>query len=190
MSTPLPWEPGGEAWDQLTLGSVTFTGKVSIKGDAIKKKLDKRRARGADGGRVTDQGNELRDLKVTLTGWTEEHRDQLDAIVAQLSPPAQASDTRYALWIDHPSLAQAVPPLYQVLVESVGLLDMGEGGLFSQELSLVEYREPPARNVTHAPRPAPAPVQNASVDPEVQRVFDSNPIPSPSASGTSPASGV
>ena len=53
MSTlAIPHEPGGDAWDTLTLGGVRFDGVAVVSGDAFKKKIDKRRAAGADGARA------------------------------------------------------------------------------------------------------------------------------------------
>ena len=53
MSTlAIPHEPGGDAWDTLTLGGVRFDGVAVVSGDAFKKKIDKRRAAGADGARI------------------------------------------------------------------------------------------------------------------------------------------
>ena len=57
MSTlAIPHEAGGDAWDTLTLGGIRFDGVAVVSGDAFKKKIDKRRAAGADGARIVDKG--------------------------------------------------------------------------------------------------------------------------------------
>ena len=58
----IPHEAGGEAWDTLTLGGVRFGGLAVVSGDAFKKKIDKRRAAGADGARIVDKGFDLVEL--------------------------------------------------------------------------------------------------------------------------------
>lgn len=181
MSTPAIYS---EAWQGITLGTVRFTGEVKLSGAALKKKLDRRRAPGADGARIVDRGFDLAEITLHLRGWEEpdgsgdDHLAQLDAIQEAAFPRGGPATRRNALDVVHPALNRA--GITQLYFTEAGLLEDQEDGSFTQEFKAVEYRPPPARSVTHTPA-AGADAGDAPIDPGVQQVFNDNPIPEPAA---------
>lgn len=183
MTTPLPFDA---AYEGITLGGTRFTGGATVQGFARKKKLDRRRAPGADGAHIRDRGYDLVEGTIVLRGWLEEHQTQMDAIEAETMPPPGSDATRRnAVDVLHPKLSRSgITQLYVTEAEYDPYPD-GEGstGDFTLTLKAVEYRPPPPRNVTRTPAAA-ADAGDAGIDPGVRDVFNANPIPEPS--GTVP----
>lgn len=175
----IPHEPGGEAWDALTLGGLRFTGVTTVTGDAFKKKLDRRRAAGSDGARIVDKGYDLVDLTLTLTGWLPEHAAQMESLVSLVAPRG-GSGRGLALDVSYPSLAFA--GITQVYVTGA-TLPVPQDGKVVWTIRATEYRDPPPRNATRRARPAPQGEAASDLDPRIAAAFRNNPIPAPSASG-------
>lgn len=146
-----PWLDG-DAWNRFVVGGVTFTGEVEISGDAIKKKLDRRRRSGSDGGTSVDRGRDMRHATVKLTAFDDEHLLQLERIRLVADPAA--TQRRNALAVTHPALAFA--GIGQVYVESMSLPKPSNKLGVEVEIKLREHREPTNRNRTRRPAAAPA----------------------------------
>jgi len=157
-----PWVDG-DAWNRFILGGVTFTGEVDVDGDAVKKKLDKRRRGGADGGTVVDRGRDIRDFTVKLTAFDDEHLQQLERLRIVADPSATAR--RNALAVTHPAFAFA--GVAQVYVEKVSLPKPGRELGIEVTLKLVEFREPTAPRTNRTRRPESA--AGGDVDPVLAR---------------------
>lgn len=176
----IPHEAGGEAWDTLTLGGVRFGGLAVVSGDAFKKKIDKRRAAGADGARIVDKGFDLVEITLTLTAWLPEHAAQIESLALLVAPRGGPPSRRRALDVAYPSLAFA--GITQVYVTGA-TLPVADDGKVTWTIRATEYREPPARNTTTRATPPAQTSDRADIDPEIAATFRNNPIPSPSTSG-------
>ena len=181
MSTlAIPHEAGGEAWDTLTLGGVRFGGLAVVSGDAFRKKIDKRRAAGADGARLVDKGFDLVEITITLTAWLPEHAAQIESLAQLVAPRGGPTSRRRALDVAYPSLAFA--GITQVYVTGA-TLPVADEGKVTWTIRATEYREPPARNTTTRATPPAQTSDRADIDPEIAATFRNNPIPTPSSSG-------
>ena len=181
MSTlAIPHEAGGEAWDTLTLGGIRFDGLAVVSGDAFKKKIDKRRAAGADGARIVDKGFDLVELTLTLTAWLPAHVAQIESLALLVAPRGGPTSRRRALDVAYPSLAFA--GITQVYVTGA-TLPVADEGKVTWTIRATEYREPPARNATTRATPPAQTSDRADIDPEIAATFRNNPIPTPSSSG-------
>lgn len=180
----IPHEAGGSAWDRIAIGGLVFTGTVSVTGDAFKKKIDRRRAAGADGARIVDKGFDLVDMTITLTGWTPEHAQQIESLQGLVAPRGGATARGRALDVEYPSLAFA--GITQMYVTGAGL-PVPDDGKLVWTLRATEYRDPgpSATNRTRRAQPAPQVTDRSDLDPTIAAAFRNNPIPAPSASGAS-----
>ena len=176
----IPHEAGGEAWDTLTLGGVRFGGLAVVSGDAFKKKIDKRRAAGADGARIVDKGFDLVEITLTLTAWLPEHAAQIESLALLVAPRGGPTSRRRALDVSYPSLAFA--GITQVYVTGA-TLPVADEGKVTWTIRATEYREPPRRNATTRATPPVQTSDRADLDPEIAATFRNNPIPTPSSSG-------
>jgi len=171
---------GAGAWDTITLGGVRFTGLVEVDGDGFKKKLDRRRSAGADGARIVDKGFDLVDVTATFTAWEPQHVVELERLIAVVAPRGGDLARRRALDVEYPSLAAM--GITQVYATS-GALPKADDGKITWSVRFTEYREPPARNATRAPRPQPQ-AADVPIDRDINGAFERNPLPTaPSASG-------
>ncbi len=180
MSTlAIPHEAGGEAWDRIRIGGIVFTGGIKVTGDGLKKKIDKKKAAGADGARIVDKGFDLVDFTIELTGWLPEHATQMATLMRLACPrgPSVGEHDRVSQPIEYPSLAAC--DITEVYFVKVGL-PQPQDGTIVLTLHATEFREPTRRNVTARPRPA---AQINDLDPEIAATFRNNPIPTPSSSG-------
>jgi hypothetical protein len=175
----VPHDAGVSAWDTIRIGGVTYTGVVKVSGDGLKKKIDKRKAAGADGARIVDKGFDLADFTIRLEGWLPEHGPMLERIMRMACPrgPSVGAHARVSQPIEYPSLAAC--DITEVYFTRVPLPEPEDGRLVVT-LHATEFREPPPRNATRRPRPA-APIND--LDPQIAAAFRNNPIPRPSASG-------
>lgn len=178
----IPHEAGGSAWDRIAIGGLLFGGTVTVSGDAFKKKIDRRRAAGADGARIVDKGFDLVDVTITLTGWTPEHAQQIESLQGLVAPRGGASSRGRAHDVDYPSLAFA--GITQIYVTGA-TLPVADEGKITWTLRATEYRDPgpAATNRTRRAQPAPQVTDRSDLDPQIAAAFRNNPIPAPSASG-------
>jgi hypothetical protein len=59
-----PWADSDSPWDRISFGTLAFGGLVEVDGDALKRKVSRHRASGANGARITDRG--LDTVEVTI----------------------------------------------------------------------------------------------------------------------------
>lgn len=179
MTTPLPFS---QEWLSIVVGGVEFDGGAKITGTLLKKKLDRRRAPGADGARIIDRGFDLAEGTLTLRGWTEAHMAALDRIQALAFPRGSTVERRNALDVSYPTLARVgITQLYFVESDAI---ETEDDGAFSQSFKIVEYRPPPASQPSTTRAPAPA--NNEGGGTALDDVFHANPIPNPATANTGP----
>ena len=156
---PNPWTEGA-AWDRLTLAGVTFTGKVEITGDLLKKKSDHRRARGRNGGRSVATGWDLVEFSVTLTAFPygADGREsttwaELQEILRRVGRGAVSTQDTTAHAVSHPELAAV--GITQVTMEGLSFGAATAGGAKAMTLKLKEWRAPTQAPGARAPAAAP-----------------------------------
>lgn len=175
----MPHEAHGDSWDEITIGGLRFSGVASVSGDSFKKKIDKRKAAGADGARIVDKGFDLVEFTITLTGWLPEHAQEMESL-ASIVAPRGGRESRHAIDVDHPSLLFA--GIVQMYVTGA-TLPVPQDGKLVWTIRATEFRDPPRRNTTRRATPAPQGNIASDIDPEIATVYRNNPIPAPSASG-------
>lgn len=103
-------------WDKLVLADWTMPGHARVTGGAIKRRVDHKNKRGADGANPTFAGLEPQGITIELTTYSDEDREQLLNILDELPLPgkevpdpnpgkgSKSSGEKLAVSIDHPSL--------------------------------------------------------------------------------------
>jgi hypothetical protein len=92
-----PWADSDSPWDRISFGTLAFGGLVEVDGDALKRKVSRHRASGANGSRITDRG--LDTVEVTIRsspGPTSTRRSSTPS--ATCSSPARAPPGAVAPW--------------------------------------------------------------------------------------------
>lgn len=143
----------GPAWDRINIGGVPFTGLAQVEKAERARKVDKPKSPGADGVRLRIKGREAAEPEITLTGWTDEHLDQMRRIAA-IACPIERGDRHNAVRVAHPKLA--FHDIIEVFVHKVTGPDVQESRSFVMKLECIEWRPPPPRNATRRPA-APTP---------------------------------
>lgn len=165
-----PWADPTK-WDEITISGVSFTGKVTVSGDALKPKSDHRSPRGRNGGRSVAAGHDQVDFTVTLGAFPEDdeaeedlHVQEMDAIYARLADEAPTRQGANAFPVAYPSLAFA--RITMATVESVSLPEYdADSGMVLLTIKFKSHKDPVPRAVrtTTTPAESPAaarPIQN------------------------------
>lgn len=142
-----------DAWDSLTIGGVTFTGRHEWSGDVLKRKIDRRHAAGRDGAHLRDKGYDLAELELSLRCSEARHWDELGALVALLFPRGSDVSRRAAHACAHPALA--IAGITEVYATTMGTPRQVEPTVWEVQVKLVEYRADSQRNTSHRPRAVP-----------------------------------
>lgn len=150
MKIPM-WENGSaekappklSPWDTLVLAGEVIPGKAEVQ-ITRKRATDSRKAPGSEGGTTTDHGNELAEVSVTLTLWTEDQIRALEKVYHLLEPtPAKPKKTLQVEFgpstiVDLITAPQAPSPLLpssvsftDVLTAPVGPAPLQENAPFS-----------------------------------------------------------
>lgn len=141
-------------FDRINIGGVQFTGLAQVEKAERARKVDKPKSPGADGVRLRIKGREVAEPEITLTGWTDEHFDQMRRIAA-IACPIERGDFHDCVQVQHPKLS--FHNIVDVFVHKVTGPDWQDDRSFVMKLDCIEWRPPPARNATRRPS-APAPV--------------------------------
>ncbi|MDB4929456.1 MAG: hypothetical protein JWM10_1940 [Myxococcaceae bacterium] len=163
-----PWADPTK-WDEITIAGITFTGKVTVSGDALKTKSDHRHARGRNGSRHVAAGHDTVEFTVTLSAFPEDdeaeedqHVQEMDAIYARLSDESPTRQGASAFPVSYPSLSFA--RINMATVESISLPEFEAGGTLNLTIKFKSFKAPVARPVrttaTPAEGAAPAAITN------------------------------
>lgn len=170
-ATPVvdPWTSPG-SFRTLYLGGMAAPGiipaKGGISGFAIKRKIDKKEAKGKDGATTTDTGEVPIEGAIKLHIYTQA---QFQAYYAFLDMAAAARAASKALDVVHPTINAA--GVSAVLIEELGALLHEQNFLWSYELKLVKWlAKPPDGGGT----PKGAQSGSSSTDPNSQIPPDPN----------------
>lgn len=175
----------GPNWDRINIGGVPFTGLAQVEKAERARKVDKPKSPGADGVRLRIKGREVAEPEITLTGWTDEHYDQMRRIAA-IACPIERGDFHDCVQVAHPKLA--FHNIVDVFVHKVTGPDVQDDRSFVMKLECIEWRPPPARNATRRPSPAPPPIAFTGI--ERPTVASYATPAAPAASASTPAASV
>ncbi len=176
----------GPEWDRINIGGVPFTGLAQVEKSTRSRKVDKPKSPGADGVRLRIKGREVAEPEITLTGWTDEHFDQMRRIAAAVHP-IERGDRHDAVQVQHPKLS--FHDIVDVFVQKVTGPDVQDDRSFVMKLECIEWRPPPARNATRRPA-APAPPSTAFSGVEAPPVASYATPPPARAPASTPAARV
>jgi hypothetical protein len=105
MAMPFWYDPpaadGRTAWDVLILGGGKVPGIARVEA-RLGRRLDMKKAKGAHGASLTDEGYDPAQITITITIWEREHLDALRNFVAKLRPKSTADPA--AVDVVHPQL--------------------------------------------------------------------------------------
>lgn len=180
MALPFPGDPGGDAWDEITIAGLRFDGVAEVTGAKRLLRVDQRNARGSRGASLSIHGRKLAEPKIELKAWTAEQLAQIETIIERAFPSTRTS-RHDAVTVDHPALA--FHGITQLLVTEVDGPETDDKNLVTCTLSCVEFHPPPTRPATASRRPAAATEAPTDIDPRIDAVNRANPIPTPPSEG-------
>lgn len=180
MALPFPGDPGGDAWDEITIAGLRFDGVAEVTGAKRAMRVDQRNRRGSRGAAHSMHGRKVAEPKIKLKAWTAEQLEQIEAIVERAFPSTRTA-RHDAVSVAHPALA--FHGITQVLVTEVDGPEPDDDNLVTCTLSCREYHPPPARPASASRRPAPATDAPSDIDPRIAAVNASYPIPTPPSQG-------
>lgn len=97
------WDSDPGLWNVLQINGGDVPGIVKVEA-SIGRKIEEKKGRGADGGRLIDKGLELAKIKITVTFWTTDHWTSMEDLIEKLSARDQLA-RRNAVELFHPELA-------------------------------------------------------------------------------------
>lgn len=148
---PLGLDPSNvrfSPWDVVYLGGQALPGLCLLSGKRGKR-FDLKASKGSDFARITKQGYEPAEIKITERIWTRQHLHALELIMPMLEAPTKQADdgTLLAMEIRHPALD--LRNISSVVIKEIGLLRPGSvKGVFEQDITCLEYKPPGKKNAT------------------------------------------
>lgn len=140
--TPSPLD-NPDVWDFVWIEDVKLPCLKKIPEISVGRKVDVKAKAGSDNVTITDKGQDVNKVKITLTFWLSEHFETWDEIKDLVSARKRARDRR-PLAVYHPALAQlGVNVIY---TERVHGMKHVEHGMYEVTIDAYEYRDPPPRN--------------------------------------------
>jgi hypothetical protein len=137
------WETAPELWNGCGLGGYQLPGIVTVEDASTGRRLDTKKAPGADGAGIADKGLELAKFKITVTIWTQEHLTAWRDMQPTILPRERVSE-RKALEIVHPALVDL--GITSVYVQKITALVPGSiPGARTATIHVVEYIPKPTR---------------------------------------------
>ena len=131
------WGHEAAEWDRLTIGGYVMPGVWDVE-TACKRNIDKKKAKGVDGARITDQGYELPELELVGRLTSRVQWELLQTMIAGLHP-RQKGGKREKYVIDHPKTRLlGINAIYITEVRSPRL----ERGIMTIVLRAIEYVPP------------------------------------------------
>jgi uncharacterized protein YkwD len=89
------------AWDTVYLGGDALPGIASLGGSALKRVMDKKKAKGKDKANLKDEGDQPAELEITLLIYNQIEWNLLQEVVETFRPP-KAGGERKPVSIEHP----------------------------------------------------------------------------------------
>lgn len=135
-------------WDVVVLGGQALPGICSVTGKRGKR-YDLKKVKGSDFAKLTKQGYEPAEIRITERIWTRQQFYALQLIMPMLEAPTKVSadGTVAALEIRHPALD--LRSINSVVVKEISLLRPGSmKGVFEMDITCLEYKPPSKTNST------------------------------------------
>lgn len=174
----MPFPPIGPEWDRIALAGRAFSGLARVEGAERIQRVDAPRRGGRHGSRVTIKARDNATPTITLVGWEDGHLDELERLADLVFPWRSA---RHApVTVEHPALE--FHGITQVFVKKVKGPKVNDDGSFELVLETLEMLDEPAPR----PRRVPAAPAAPPIDPDIQRVFTSNPLPTAPSAAIAP----
>lgn len=164
------------AQDYIVLGGEQSPGKAEVVGAGSPRGWDKREGYGFSGGFLVYKGDNLASFKVRISIWTPDQFAQWArfARLTLVKPPIGTKAK--ALEIQHPLLNLDPIKITSVVVEDVSQWDQDDDGLWTCEISFIQFRAPmPALGKPTAAIPDAKKVVKPAVDAaeeEIKRLGD------------------
>jgi hypothetical protein len=149
LELDLPWPrtsaDTARLWDTVTLDGEEWPGLAEVDAE-ITRRIQRRRARGRDGGRITDGGLDPTEVPIVFKAWKPEHFTALRALIPRLLARRRLAD-RTPMDVYHPALA--VLGITQLYAKTLGAVKpSGQAGMWEMRVTFIEYFQPPRRAVT------------------------------------------
>lgn len=140
------WDTSPDVWDHLFVagdtGPIRAPGIVEDIKVTIKNKIDKHHGPGINGGTITQLGEDVPDVKITLKFWSEEHQSELEKFLAVIRPIDKKSPIKPRDFT-HPILSEH--GIKSLIYESIDGPGMPDGSGFRKiELSFARFQLPKA----------------------------------------------
>lgn len=171
-----------DPWDVVFIGGDPLPGICEVKGIA-QLEVDKKKAKGSHGSTITVTGYLPSPFEVTVTVWTEDQKDFLEAWITkfwinpQKEPPKPKGQPQVSLALDHPACAML--GIDTCIVLGISMLEDGsfEGSKVIR-IKLMDGRVTEKKNVT---KTAEGSRNNVPIDKALQEKQKSAVPPKPSA---------
>lgn len=174
----MPPPPIGPEWDRISLAGRAYSGLARVEGAERIQKIDAPKRGGRAGRRTTIKGRDVAHPTITLVGWEEAHLGELEALADRVFP--WRSERHAPVTVEHPMLE--FHGITQVFVHKVKGPKPNDDGSFELVLETIEQLDEPAPR----PRRVPAAPAAPPIDPDIQRVFTSNPLPTAPSTTAAP----
>lgn len=96
------WKDLPQAYDHPVIAGYELPGVARISAE-LRRKLDKKNAKGIDGATITDDGEDQAPIEITVRLYNREHWQRFQALVPLINPKGSGKKT--AVSIDYPTLA-------------------------------------------------------------------------------------
>ena len=144
-------------WDSVRIGSVRTPGVCEVTVQKVRI-VDKKKAPGSDGARLTATGIEPGTGDIELTIWTPEQLRTLQSVWAQISPPSNKRPKGVPASAPWPPAFDVAHPVFKAhAIKSIVVIG-AEGpkpgrvrGSRIFTIKWIEYLAPSKKNVTHSP---------------------------------------
>ncbi len=122
---------------RVYLGGDWWPGVAVVECDASRA-VDLQKRKGDDGANLVDQGYEPAKVKITITGWTDDHQTELERLLPSVHPRRKGG-IRTPVDIYH--VATEIVAVRQIYVTKVGPLILGTGNMFGSWTFTIEAVE-------------------------------------------------
>lgn len=131
---------GSTLWSLLTIADVNFQGFVTITG-GVSRDIQKKKPKGADGARITDNGYNLAEMNITLTIVRQQEWDDFQNVLLPLIHPRRKGGPRSPVVIQHPALN--VLGVSRIYFERIGLPVVDSKGIGTVSMDAIEWAPAP-----------------------------------------------
>lgn len=129
--------PGIDSWDTIFLAGIQMPGLARIEGD-LKRMVDKKKASGVNGARVTHKGFDAAEFSIVVQLWEKSHLPAFEKIVALFKPKSGSAPKSVDCY--HPALEMLRITSCEIL--SISFLRHAGRGIYETTLKCIEWVPP------------------------------------------------